>query len=178
MTTIWHPGYVTEKISWRKNSWARDHLYLYDGRMLVELEEVLGWGPNMLKLTELWRVESCPRRNESVIFKKCTRPEFMMNFVDMFTKTWMSFKQRTRVVDGFEHLKISCFALWRILKECQQWRTNRWPVRDTVVAWVKLVQQGKGYVQDVESIGLDGVGTSKHESPVWFLAWCAWWWYF
>lgn len=147
--TIWQQYGI--QVMWRRKSHGekiaeQDHLYLYDGRMLVELEEVLGWGTNMLKLTELWRVESCPRKNESVIFKKCARSEFLMNFVGMLTKTWMSFKQRTRDMNGFEHLKISCFALWRILKECQQWRTNRWPVTDMVVAWIRLVQQGKGYV--------------------------------
>lgn len=34
-----------------------------------------------------------------------------------------------------------------------------------VVAWIWLVQQGKGYVQDVDSIGLDGVGRWEDESP-------------
>lgn len=38
-------------------------------------------------------------------------------------------------------------------------------MRDMVVAWIRLVQQGKGYVQDVEFIGLDDFGRSEDESP-------------
>lgn len=34
-----------------------------------------------------------------------------------------------------------------------------------VVAWIRLVQQGKGYVQDEDSIGLGGVGRWEDESP-------------
>lgn len=46
---------------------------------------------------------------------------------------------------GFEHLKNTGFALWKILKAHWQRRTARQSVRDMVVARMVLVQgDGKG----------------------------------